>query len=92
MPRVLSSRASASTIRQRSKQLASHRSSLSGGDSESTSDLAREIQVASKQKRQALMKILREDEVIKVQISPQESLAIKANLQISWNKVRALRR
>lgn len=91
-PRIPSGNASASTIRRRSKQLHSQRLMLSGGDH--VSQLASEIKhTAGKETQKALLDLLFKDEkAVRVRISPEQSLAMKADLQIPWTKIRILRR
>ncbi len=64
---------------------------LSGGDD--VSQLASEIKHTGKERQQALLDSLFKDQkAIRVTISPQQSLAMKADLQIPWTKIRTLRR
>ncbi len=63
----------------------------SGGHS--TQQLASEIKLTSKKnRRQLLDQLFKDGSVVKVTLPEQVSLAMKADLQLTWSKVRALRR
>lgn len=86
-----SGKASASTLRRRSKELGVHRTHTSGGHS--TQQLASEIKFTGKENSRELLDLLFKDgSVVKVTLPEQFSLAMKADLQLTWSKVRALRR
>ena len=50
--------------------------------------LEEEVRALSKERRQELLK----EAALPVEIPPEHALAIKANLSISWNKLRTLQR
>ncbi len=55
--------------------------------------LAREIEESGKERRQALIdSIFKKGTAIRVTFSPKQSLAMKTDLQIPWNKVHTMRR
>lgn len=79
--RVPSSEACSRTIKRRVHQLEDARGTLGIG-------LEEEVQALTRERRQELLKAV----ALPVEIPPEHALAIKANLSISWNKLRTLRR
>ena len=89
--RVATASASNTTVRRRTRELVSHRKRVSGGDE--VFQLASEIQLTAKQDRQSLVdKVMKLQGNFKVIDSPEESPAMKTDLQIPWNKLRVMRR
>ena len=84
--RVPSSVASRKTLRRRTLQLDAMRDAISGG--QSTEQMSAELQVLPKERR---TEILREAQ-LPLEIPASHGLAMKASLQIPWNKMRAVRR
>ena len=84
--RVASSKASVRTLKRRSETISKVRSLISGGDS--TTQLAAEIQSPSQAERQELL----QEAQLPVVIPTHQALAMKADLEIPWNKLRILRR
>ena len=77
------------TIRKRSHSLANVRLALSAGDD--ATQLAHEIHTCGRDERKKLI-----DEIRKAdgnfRISVEQSVALKADLNIPWNKLRVMRR
>lgn len=84
--RVSSSAASSKTLRNRSHQLEQVRATVSGGSS--SSQLQDEIAHLAKEDREALLS----EAALPIAIPTDHSLAMKSDLQIPWNKMRAIRR
>lgn len=90
-PRVASDVASGTTLRRRSKHLALQRTQLS--KEEEMAQLAHELKFTTQRKREDLIKSLFKDEkTVRVKISPEQSLAMKTDLQLPWKKMRVMRR
>lgn len=90
-PRVSTANASNTTVRRRSKELSLHRKRVSGGDE--MVQLSSEIQLSSKQERQLLIEeMMKLPGNFSVVVSPQESLAMKTDLQLPWRKLRVMKR
>ena len=83
-PRVESSKASPSTVRRRSNELNSVRNTVSGGAG--VIQQQDELACLSYQDRQKLLGDF------STQISPEDTLAMKANLMMPWKKLRTMRR
>ena len=83
--RVATSWASEQTKRRRSSRLDEVRHTISGGGEAAKEQLAHEL---GKEGRQ---KMLRESN-FSVELTTEESLAMKANLSLPWNKLRIMRR
>ena len=67
------------------------RKRISGGDD--LTQLASEVALSGREKRKALIdQLFSEDGAIRTTVSAKESLAMKADLQIPWLKVRQMRR
>ena len=79
-----SSEASQKTVRRRSNELGCIRKRVSAGDS--TSQLSNEILAAAKEERESLLTQLSKASHSIVSVSPTAGLALKADLQIPWNK------
>lgn len=84
--RVPSSTASQKTLRRRTLQLEAMRDAISGGSS--TEQMSAELQTLSKERRTEILK----EAHLPVEIPVEHGLAMKASLQIPWNKMRAVRR
>ena len=84
--RVSSSEASSRTLRRRSQQLDRVREVVSGGSS--TDQLQHEISHLSKESRDAILG----EASLPIQIPVDHGLAMKSDLQLPWNKMRAIRR
>uniref|UniRef100_A0A1X7V608 RING-type domain-containing protein n=1 Tax=Amphimedon queenslandica TaxID=400682 RepID=A0A1X7V608_AMPQE len=82
---VSSGECSKGTIRRRSNEIRKIRERLSMGDS--TVQMHNEIEIIPKEERTALMK----EANFTVTIPPDQGLAMKADLNIPWNKLRAMR-
>ena len=90
-PRVATASASNTTVRRRSRELVSHRKRVSGGDD--MAQLSREVQLTAKEDRQSLIdEMMKLPGNFKVVLSPEESLAMKTDLQIPWRKLRVMKR
>lgn len=83
---VPSSKCSKETIRRRSSEIEMIRDQLSMGDS--SVQMGTEIRVLPKDERERIMK----EANFTVTIPPEQGLAMKANLNIPWNKLRTMRR
>lgn len=91
--RVPTGKAASRTIRKRSHSLANVRTALSAGDD--TSQFAHELHSSSRnaEDRQRLMDEIRHmGGKFLFQVSAESSVAMKADLNIPWNKMRAMRR
>lgn len=84
--RVTSSKASARTLNRRTETISKVRSVISGGDN--MTQLASEIKSLTKAEREELLL----DAQLPVVIPTDQALAMKADLEIPWNKLRILRR
>ena len=82
-PRVSSSEASRSTVRRRSSEMSSVREAISGGSA--TIQLKDELKTLTDDERKQILQPV-------CHIIPQETLAMKADLLIPWNKMRIMRR
>ena len=90
-PRTPSSKASARTVRERTRKIGDLRATVSGGDT--TLQLSREIHQQSPDEcKQLLDELLAMPGTFKVQVSAHEALAVKSDLQIPWTKLRVMRR
>ena len=90
-PRVATGSASSTTIRRRSKELYSHRKRVSGGDD--VAQLSGEVQLTSKEDWKSLMdEVMTTPGTFKVVVTPEDSIAMKADLQIPWKKLRVMKR
>ena len=78
--------ASSKTIRRRSKEIALVRDTVSGGAG--ALQLEDEVAALSREQRQRLLT----SEDFRVEISAEDSLAMKADLVLPWNKIRVMRR
>lgn len=83
---VKSSEACPKTLQRRSHCLSSIRDAVSGG--EAVTQLQSEIRCLSKDERQQLLG----EAGLPVVIPTEQALAIKADLALSWNKLRVVRR
>ena len=90
-PRVPSGSASQTTLRRRSSEMVAVRKRVSGGqEMEQKGD---EVKAMRKEDRSKLIdELKRATGCFQVVITPQQSLAMKADLQIPWNKLRLMRR
>ena len=86
-PRVESSEASPRTLKRRSNEIMLVRDIVSKGSS--TEQLSHELQTLTKQDRERLLDLALSEPVI---IPSGDVLAMKADLSITWNKLRTLRR
>ena len=86
--RVPSSLATDKTIHRRSQQLFRVRVHICGGDGEVGIQIKNEIKRMNKKEREDLLKEAR----LPIEIPTEHALAIKADLAISWNKLRTVRR
>ena len=84
--RVASSEASSRTLRRRSQQLDRVRDVVSGGSS--TEQMQYEIAHLTKESREAILG----EASLPVKIPVDHGLAMKSDLQLPWNKMRAIRR
>ena len=84
--RVSSSEASSRTLRRRSLQLTQVREVVSGGCS--TEQLQHDVAHMSKESREAILG----EASLPVHIPVDHGLAMKSDLQLPWNKMRAIRR
>ena len=86
--RVPSSLATSKTVRRRSQQLTRVRAHVCGGEMEVQVQLQDELKSLSKKEREDLLK----DASLPIEIPTEHALAMKADLAISWNKLRTVRR
>lgn len=86
-PRVESSVASTKTLKRRSSEIEQVRDLVSKGSS--TEQMQHEFKMLSEQERESLLGTVLSTPVV---ISSDEVLAMKADLSITWNKLRDLRR
>ena len=84
--RVTSSKASARTLKRRTETFSKVRSIISGRDN--MAQLASEIRSLTKAECEELL----QDAELPVVIPTEHALAMKADLEIPWNKLRILRR
>jgi hypothetical protein len=83
--------ASPSTVRKRSKSLANVRLAVAAGDS--TAQLAHELHSTQRRDREKLLDEIRSaGGNFLIQVPVQSSLAMKADLNIPWYKLRMIRR
>ena len=88
---VPTGKAASRTIRKRSHSLANVRLALSAGDD--TTKLAHELHACRREDRGKLLDEIRKvDGNFLVQVSVEKSVAMKADLNIPWNKLRIMRR
>ncbi len=80
--------ASQKTKRRRSYQLASVRQSVSGGVEAARGQLEDEFRILDKEEREKLL--YHSD--FAVELTTEDSLAMKANPALPWNKLRIMRR
>ena len=88
---VPTGKAAPRTVRQRTQSLESVRLTLSAGDS--TTQLAHELHAKQREDREKLLEEIKQaggDIIVRVPV--QTSLAMKADLNIPWNKLRTIRR
>ena len=85
-PRVSSSHASRWTLKRRTSSMSSVRKFISGG--EAAVQLQDEITVLTEEERQEILK----SADCTNEISPEETLAMKANLVLPWKKMRIMHR
>ena len=83
---VPTSKASAKTGARRNQALHQLRDTISGGDS--SRQMQEEIRSLSKGERQKILK----EANLTIDIPPEHSVAMKADLALPWNKLRILRR
>ena len=86
-PRVGTLEASSETVRNHTKEVSSYRSRVTGGKG-TLWQLGDEIRALPQEEREELMRVF----TIPVSISAENVLALKADLVIPWNKLRAMRR
>ena len=84
--RVSSSEASSRTLHRRSLQLDRVREVVSGGSN--TEQLQHEIAHLTKESREAIL----DEASLPIQIPVDHGLAMKSDLQLPWNKMRAIRK
>ena len=84
-PQIPSSHASRKTLQRRSQELADVRSFISGNSS--SAQFESELQEQPAEEREKLV-----TSISSIHISVEHSLAMKADLQIPWNKLRLMRR
>ena len=82
-------KAAARTVRKRSHSFANIRLALSGGDD--STQLAHEIHACDQDKRKQLLEEIRQIDG-NLRISVEQSVALKEDLNIPWNKLRVMRR
>lgn len=87
-PRVASGKASSSTVRERSHSLSNLRFKLSAGDT--ATQLDHELRACDSEDRKQVLEGL--GGAFHVQIPTESSLALKADLNIPWSKLRTMRR
>ncbi len=85
-PTVPSSESCRETKRRRSEEISKIRERLSMGDSEV--QRADEMKCLSKEERDSIMK----EANFHISVPPEQGLAMKADLCLSWNKLRIMRR
>ena len=88
-PRINSSKATRRTVRVRSAEIHEHRSLVSGGDN--TTQLQNEMKLCSRVERERILAELNNSSFA-VSVTTNESLAMKADLNIPWSKLRVVRR
>ena len=89
MPRVGSESAGVKTLHNRSLSLATTREIVSGGDTDV--QLREEVKALTTEERQSLLRDLVEGGC-RLAIPSGDSVAMKADLDIPWNKLRTVRR
>ena len=77
-------------MKRRVKYLAKVRRYVSGCDT--TAQLSQEIRSSTIEERSSILDELTSQSGCRVSVSTEESLAMKANLIIPWNKIRVMRR
>lgn len=88
---VPSGQAASCTVRKRSKSISSVRCTLAGGDE--IAQMGDEIREKSRAEREQLMQEIRDaGGDFQVQVPAQSALAMKADLNIPWHKLRIIRR
>lgn len=88
-PRVNSSEATARMVRLRSAEIREHRSLIRGGDN--TTQLQDEMKLCSCSEREGILAELHNSSST-INVTAKESLAMKADLNIPWTKLRVVRR
>ena len=83
-------KASASTVRRRSHEIDGVRKRASGEDE--SAQLTDEILSRPRKEKQVLVKSLMGESNFRVEVPASVSLALKADLQIPWSKLRDMRR
>lgn len=79
------------TVRQRSQSLANVRLAMTAGDT--TTQLAHELLSTEREDREKLLEDIKNaDGNFLIRVPVQSSLAMKADLNFPWNKLRELRR
>ena len=87
MPRVGTLEASSKTVRNRSNEVSSYRSTVTGGEG-TLRQLGDEMRALPQEEREELMGVF----AAPVSMPAESMLALKADLVIPWNKLRAMRR
>eukprot|EP00731_Ephydatia_muelleri_P019682 Em0012g507a len=88
---VPTSSASHKTVKKRTKSLSDLRSVVSAGDT--ITQLSREVDSCTPEERAKLLEVISSQTGdFRVSISTKDALAMKTELNISWNKLRAMRR
>lgn len=83
--------AASRTVRERSQSLTNVRFAISAGDT--TTQLAHEVHASKRENRQELLDEIRKvDGNFLVRVPVQASLAMKADFNIPWNRLRDMRR
>ena len=85
-PRVGTAQASSKTVRNRTNEIQSWRSRVSRG--EETHQLMDEMRALQQDEREELLSVF----TTPTSLSAENMLALKADLMIPWNKLRAMRR
>ena len=89
--RVPSGEAAPRTIRQRSQSLASVREAITAGDT--ITQQAHELVTSQREDRDRLLEEIKNaGGTFLIQVPAQASLAMKADLNMPWNKLREMRR
>ena len=86
MPPVSTSDVSERTLQRRKQESRQHREVVSGGDSDTL--LQMEVRSLGKEDKARLL----QEAGITIDIPPEQGLAMKADLSITWSKFRTIRR
>lgn len=89
VPQIQSDKASSSTVRRRSKEIDAYRHQVSGSTAESSAQQQKdEIKRMSVSNRQQLLDGIRQ----KIFISAEVAVAMQADADLPWNKIKLLNR